>query len=442
MTSFPKVSIARLRSALTASETKRNTVFALGAEVAQLFLSLAAFFLLARVLGAIDFGLYNTALAHGLLAATIGYFGSQQLLMRDFALNRPFQVLWSRLLSTVVAGTVIFTLGLLLVRSWLLDQVSPVTYAILVVTQMLLFGLTDFAVLAAQAHKKLQVAMRVRISTGFIRLIGVIAFVVLGNGSLDQWAWFGLVAWGFAAVVSLVTVRTSFGARPTLGAVSPADIRDGLPYTLMGGAGTMLDSLDKTMLPYYGYESDNGVYAAGYRVAALAIVPVMALVRATDQDFFHAGARSLQEAYELAKRLVRPVIGFGLLAGVGLYVFAPVFPWILRNEFDEMTNVIRWLAVLPLIRGVTIFAANALTGAGRQSLRNAALIGAMLVNFGVNVWLIPSYGWRGAVGATLIAEALMAAAMWLALVYLAGKDRSTSAAADLSSSSSAPSGPR
>ncbi|MEZ5231029.1 MAG: hypothetical protein R2710_31425, partial [Acidimicrobiales bacterium] len=180
--------IAKVKSKALGSQTKRNTVFALGAEIAQLALSMAAFFLIYKSLGAESFGLYSAAIAHGLLAATIGYFGSQQLLMRDFALGRPFQVLWSRLLSTVLAGTVIFSALLMVTRGWLLDQVSPVTYLLLVVSQMLFFGLTDFAVIAAQAHRKLEVAMRVRLSTGVIRLIGVLVFFVVGNGTLDQWA--------------------------------------------------------------------------------------------------------------------------------------------------------------------------------------------------------------------------------------------------------------
>ncbi len=422
--------IAKLKQLANGSTTKRNTVFAMGAEIAQLALSLAAFFLLARILGDVAFGLYSTSIAHGLLAATIGYFGSQQLLMRDFALGRPFQVLWSRLLSTVISGTVIFVILLMFVRGWLLDQVSPVTYLILVVSQMLLFGLTDFAVLASQAHRKLEVAMRVRISTGIIRLVGVVAFALLGNGTLDQWAWFGLFAWGAAAAWALVTVQRSFGASPRLGVFTGQDIKEGLPYTLMGGAGTLLDSMDKTMLPYYGYERENGWYAAGYRVAALAVVPVMALVRATDQDFFDSGARSLDDAYLLAKRLVKPVIVFGIAAGVGLVVFAPIFPLILREDFAEMSTIIRWLAVLPLIRGISIFAANALTGSNRQGLRNASLVMAMVVNFSLNMWLIPEYSWRGAVIATLVAETLSAATMWLALYYLVVKDRRIGALED------------
>ncbi len=419
--------ITKLKNAALSSPTKRNTVFAMGAEIAQLVLSMAAFFLLYKALGASAFGLYSAAIAHGLLAATIGYFGSQQLLMRDFALGRPFQVLWGRLLSTILAGTVIFTILLMTVRGWLLEQVSPVTYLLLVVSQMLLFGLTDFAVLASQAHRRLEVAMSVRLSTGLIRLVGVAVFFVVGNGTLDQWALFGLVAWGGAAAWSLVTVKRSFGAAPLLGRFTPQDIKDGLPYTLMGGAGTLLDSMDKTMLPKYGFEEEAGWYAAGYRIAALAVVPVMALVRATDQDFFSAGSNSLEDAFTLAKKLVRPVILFGIVAGIGLFVFAPIFPWILRDDTAEMDTVIRWLAVLPLIRGVSIFAANALTGANRQGLRNASLIVAMVVNFSINVWLIPLYDWKGAVAATLVAEALSAGSMWLALYYLVLKDRKVSA---------------
>ncbi len=419
--------LTKLKDKALGSQTKRNTVFAMGAEIAQLALSMAAFFLLYHTLDADGYGLYTAALAHGLLAATIGYFGSQQLLMRDFALGRPFQVLWSRLLSTVLAGTVLFVPVLLLARSTILgqsaDDITPFTYLLLVVSQILLFGLTDFAVLAAQAHRRLEVAMSVRLSSGTIRLIGVVAFYVFGNGTLAQWAIVGLVAWGAAAAWALMTVKRSFGASPTLGTFSKQDIRDGLPYTLMGGANTMLDSLDKSMIPAYGFKEEAGWYAAGYRIAALAVVPVMAVVRATDQDFFSAGARSLDEAFALAKKLVRPVILFGIVAGIGLLVFAPIFPWIVRDSSGQMATVIRWLAVLPLIRGISIFPANALTGANRQGLRNALIVMAMVINFSINVWLIPQYNWKGAVIATLVAETLSATGMWLALLYLVRKDR-------------------
>ncbi len=415
--------VARARQLMSSSKTLRNVFFALWAEIAQLVLSLGAFFFLARSLGSAQFGIYSAATALGALAGVIGYMGSQQLMMRDAAAEIPFQQIWSRLLSTVVAATVISTIALVLARGWIMRETSAATFAMLIISFILFFGLTDFAVLAAQAHQKLEIAVHVRLSTGVIRLIGVLIFSLFGNGTLEQFAWIGFIAWGVAAAAALVSVQREFGAKPTLGAVSVRDLRDGAPYTLMSGTGIVLDSIDKPMMVGFGYEADNGLYSSGYRVAALALVPLMAVVRATDKDFFTSGARSLDEAYQLAVKLVKPAAIFGILAGIGLWVFAPLFAALLASDFDGTDDVIRWLAVLPIIRAISIFPANALTGANRQGYRNASLIMSMFLNVGLNLWWIPRFSWRGAAAATLIADVLSTVVMWTALYRLARSER-------------------
>lgn len=47
-------------------------------------------------------------------------------------------------------------------------------------------------------------------------------------------------------------------------------------------------------------------------------------------------------------------------------------------------------------------------GMGKQSYRTAAQVLVAGANFGLNLWYIPAYGWRGAAWTSLLADGLLA----------------------------------
>jgi O-antigen/teichoic acid export membrane protein len=74
--------------------------------------------------------------------------------------------------------------------------------------------------------------------------------------------------------------------------------------------------------------------------------------------------------------------------------------------------------VLPILKAIHYFGADALTGAGYQGLRTILLVAVALVNVVLNLWLIPLYSWRGAAVASLLSDGLFGLAIWSALWYL------------------------
>jgi O-antigen/teichoic acid export membrane protein len=74
------------------------------------------------------------------------------------------------------------------------------------------------------------------------------------------------------------------------------------------------------------------------------------------------------------------------------------------------------------VRTLQYFAANALTGAGLQTLRLRLMLAALLINLAVCLILIPRYSWRGAVWATAIAEVTYAAILWVTALSIAGRE--------------------
>jgi O-antigen/teichoic acid export membrane protein len=79
----------------------------------------------------------------------------------------------------------------------------------------------------------------------------------------------------------------------------------------------------------------------------------------------------------------------------------------------------RWLAPLPLLKGIQYFGANALTGGGHQGVRSGLQALVAIFNVLINLWLIPAYSWRGAAWSSLASDGLLTLLLWLAIWYLA-----------------------
>ncbi len=395
---------------------RNNTVWALVADVCQLVLGLASFFILARVLGTEEFGRYAAVIAVSTLTIPVFSFGAQQLIMLDMEQGRSFEALWQRGASTVLFGGLFATaLGTLVVRPILIPELSWLDFAALFGAQSVFFGMAEFSLVSTRAHRRLDVSAALRAGAGSVRLAAVIAFATTGGASTAEYAWFSLTGWSVAALLSMLIVHRAFAAQP-VGAVPAAeDLRRGFPYAVGAGSAFALDAIDRPMLLRISGPSENGVYAAGYRVVQMAITPIGALVKASEADFFSAGAEGSNASYGIAKRMSRVAALYGVVAGLAIFFAAPLLPVFLGDDWNETVTVARFLAFLPLVKALQIFAANALTGQGLQHKRNRALQIAVVVNIVANLALMPRFGWRGASVATLAAEVMMVALLWRAV---------------------------
>ncbi len=404
---------------------RSSVPWALAAELAQLILGLAAFSLLAIRMDAEQFGIYSAAVAYATLGMTISYFGSQQILMLDNANGVVFAEVWARTLSVALAGSVLTSVVLTLAQPLLLPELDWRAFFAIILAQTALFGVIDLAVIAAQAHRSMITAALIRVVSGAARLLSVLAYGWAGTTTAAGWAPWAVLGWGVAAVGALVVVSRAFSAPFRLRRLDFDEVRRGAPFVFAASTTSVLDAADRPMLVRFGFSDDAGRYAAAFRVAALASIPFQAVVRSTDADFYEDGALGIERAVARAKRFTLVAVTYGVFAFAVLVIIAPLVPALLGADYEGAQNIVRALAALPLLRGAQIFFANSLTGSGLQRLRNRALLIATLVNIGLNVILIPRLGWSGAVAATLLAEALLAA---LLCIYALGSARRVQAA--------------
>ncbi len=401
-----------------AGDLRLNTIWAFAADGAQIVLTIASFFWLSRFLGKGEFGIYSAAIAICGLSALLGYMGAQQILMIDLSSGGSFDALWSRLVSTVALGGFVVTAVLVAIQPLILQELSRLEVAAIALSQVVFFGFSEFAIIAAQAQRRMVCAFASRVSSGSIRLAAVGLFTVFGSPQVSEWVWFALGAWSFAGLVALTWVRLFFGSWPRWRPPDVRTLRRGLPFVIGGGAATILSVVDQPMLLRLSNEGGadaTGVYAVGYKLAAFSSLPIMALVRASDYDFYAAGNQSRQHAQRLAIRMTGMAAGYGVLAGAGLVAISGFADDVLGDDYADTTTVLRFLAPLAFIKALQIFPANALTGSGQQGARNRAVIVALAINVALNLVLIPTHTWRGAIVATLVAETLMAVLLWVFL---------------------------
>lgn len=408
--------IKRLASQInsrTGSDVARNAAWAFLSDIGQLVITFGTFIVLARELGPKSLGFYGAAIS---VAAFIGAFanvGAHRVLVQKVATGADFQREWGIRTTLLISCSIVATLLLVALQQLILPDIKAWTFFLLVVNQMILFTLTELCVAFAQARKALDVCASMRAVTGVLRLAALLAFVVVGDQSLDQWAVYAAASGIIAVLVAWWQMWLEFGIVPKRVDPSWSDVKEGLPFAAGLGAIGILDSVDRVMLVRYGFKTEAGQYTAGFRIAAFGIIPIEALVRATDADMFQRGAQGAHRAVTLLRKLVLPAAGVAFAVAVAMFLAAPIVPLIVGSEYKESVEVIRWLAFLPLVRVNQIFPSNAIIASGNPFRSVRLLFVAAATNVGLNIYMIPHHGWRGALISTYVAEILYAGMLWV-----------------------------
>ncbi len=373
-------------------------------ELSQLASSVLVFLILARQLHPDDYGALGAVLGVAMPAATLTSFGSHVLLIKRIAQGGDFTDAWQRATSIGMLGPALGTALLVAAQPLILPRVSTVVYALLVVSQLNFFWLTELAVYVGNATRNLKAAAQIRLMVVATRFGALAVFATLTPGRLVDWAVASVVSFAVGAALALYHVWRVFGARPSLRRSSMADLREGLPFSANAVTESLVDISDRPLLFRYGHEADAGIYTLGGRIIQFGYLPIRVLLRTADADLFAAGQNGTGAALAVTRRLLKPAVAVGLAAGAGAFVCASAVPWLVGDEYRPAVETIRLLAPLPAIRAVQYLMGNCLSASGHQRWRLTLTVGAGFLNLGLNLVLLPNGTWRTAVGTTFVSE--------------------------------------
>jgi O-antigen/teichoic acid export membrane protein len=378
------------------------------------------FVLLARLLGADQYGIFVGAAAAVSLLSQYSTLGSGLVLLRQVSRQRSeFPQYWGNVLITTLSVGLLVILALARFGKWMVGPASASVIVLVAISECTCARLAEGGGQAFQAFEQLRLTATLTSLTNIARLMTAAGMVlVLHHASVRQWAIASLFVSCLSAAMALILVTSRLGWPRFDFHLLRERALEGVGFSIAASTTSVYNDIDKAMLSRYGMLAANGIYSMAYRVIDVSCTPIRALQSAAFPRFCQLGTHGARGSLPFTRKLLGKTLPFGLLAAAVMFLAAPIIPHLVGRSFANSVSALRWLCLLPVFRSLHLGAGDTLTGAGYQRYRTAAQLSAAALNFGLNLWLIPAYSWHGAAWSSLITDGSLAAANWTLLGLL------------------------
>ena len=338
---------------LRESRLFRNTGWMVAGQGTSFLLQAVYFVILARLLGAMEYGIYAGAFAFTSIAAQYSSLGSGVVLIRYVSGERKvFAAYWGNIFATCAVSAVLIV-GLYFLAPHLLNPYSATLVPLAGISNCFAAQLTVETGRVFQAFEQLRITALFNLLTSLLRTLVVIGMLVLmHHATAWQWALASTIVTliGTAVAVGNVTVR--FGWPRFEGRVFRRHILEGVGYAFAGSTTVFYNDVDKTMLSHYGMNLANGIYTMAYRVVDIASIPISAINAASIAQFFQRGREGVASAAELSGRLLKRALPVSIVLSFAMFAAAPLIPRIVGQGFAESVPALRWLCLIPVFRSI------------------------------------------------------------------------------------------
>jgi O-antigen/teichoic acid export membrane protein len=376
--------------------------------------------LLARFLGAKEFGVYTYALVLVGLMGIIAVLGLPQLVIREVAIYRTRSdwtlirvfLRWANAVSLLVSfALAILAAGL----TWILaEKLEPSTLATLLPTLGLL-PLTALSSLRTAALQGLHHFVKGQLPEVLVKLplfivLATGLYLILGKGRFSAaWAMSGqvaatAVAFLVGAVLLVRSLPQDFVGQAASKCNWRAWVHSAIPLLLIQSTSFLNSNADILILGALKGAESAGVYRAAARCAELvAFMPIVVnsvLAPTVSQLYVNGEIERLQRVITISARVV-----FFLSLAIALAFIASA-TWLLPTVFGhEFAGGVTALTILSLVQLINIGMGPAglllnMTGHERANARGWVI--ALALNVILNTFLIPRWGIEGAAMAAAV----------------------------------------
>ena len=395
---------------LKGHQVSRNASWILAGQGSNFFLQALSFLLLARLLGVTEYGIFSGAFALISLATPYSALGAGMLFMRYVTADRSqAAVYWGNtLLVTTVMSLLIATIFFLFGPSIAHTQ-SRLIFFVLAIANCLFGQIAEMGSYVFQTFEK----MRFTALLGLLSSLGRLSVLLIMRATLHhatavQWSCGILIASGVAATLSLIWVRKETGPIAFNVGLIWRRAAEGLGFSFAGTTQNAYNDIDKTMLSHYGLNRENGFYSLAYRIVDFSTTPIVAIDSAVLPRLFQLSQKDMSRTIRVAFRSAGVAALLGMVIAIVLRWIAPLVLHLFPTGFAGALTALRWLCWLPALRGIHRLTGGALTGSGRQSLRTASQFTVAGMNFLLNLWWLPAFGWIGSAWASVASDGALA----------------------------------
>lgn len=400
-----------------ASPLARNTVTYTFNFGLQLVIQFGYFMLISRYLGPASYGIFVTLSSVSVIAVLMIGLGSDNLMIQRVAVEpQAFSRYFGHAVVMIAATMPFIGAATILIGIYLVGDQLELAALLAIVAAHLVFGrVVGLSANVFMSFDKAKWQLFVNVGITALRaLFLAVAVLSMGSLTLEVWAWWYLAASALSAVVALPLVFSICGL-PSLTIVWK-DLSLGLQYCLefvaVGGVG----DLDKPAVAQTLGAEAAGQYAAGFKIVDAASAPIRALLYATYTRHFRNAAASRADSVGFGVKLLPFSLLISVSVAIVLYIAADFVPFLIGGDFDGTPEIIKLLALYPLLMGLSGIGADILRAVGKQKVRIALLVVTALLMVPA-IWLGATLG--GLIGAgiaRLMLQVALVSATWLFLV--------------------------
>ena len=380
---------------------------------------------LARALGPAQFGAYMALGALAVLLGTLANFGTHLTMLRDITRTPSLRDESLRLAlgTTTLCGSVLLCLYGLLCAFWLRPVDAGITVIVCLGVSELVFQ--PFLLIAAMERYGRGQVIRYQLFLVFpLALRMSMALMVWWLAPAHPLTVFA--AWHLMAVVVALGVAVAmapeswplprYWRRPRA-----VEWRDAAGYAFLNTSASGVSELDKMLAAKLLLAGAAGIYSAASRIITASALPVIAMMLSAMPRLFR---ESGHDARRLHRWLFASAAGYGMLAGLAIWLLCPLIQSVFGPRYAAMDEVIRWLALGVLPMSLRAAAVNVLTTIDRPWLRVGLELAGWSVIAILALALTPTMGPNGLALAVVCSEYLLAGASWGAVWHSSRASRS------------------
>lgn len=408
------------REPIVADRTSRNALFSFAAQMATSAGTAVLTLYLVRALGPKGYGTFVLAVAisaFALVAADLGLLSSASRYIAENRNERARvrEVFGDALrLKLALGGSVAIILIVAAgpISSWYgsASLVWPLRWMALAV-----LGQTVMAFVGGTFNALRRVSRNLWVVSGesLIETVVSIALVLAGLGAAGA-ALGRAIAYLCASVFGVVLVARTIG-KPSLrpSSISRKLIRYAGALVLIDAAIQLFNQVDVFVIGAFLNTSAVGSFEAPMRMAAFLAYPGLALAAAVAPQFARTeGSTSRSIALARAIRLL--LIGHAAAAAIVLVWARPITDVLLGGGYPQSAAVLRVLTPFLLLAGIAPLVTVSINYLGFARRRVPIAVGAVLVNFAIDMVLVPRIGVVGAaIGTDVAYIGYVAGHLWI-----------------------------
>ena len=391
----------------------RNTLLILVVRVISRIIALVAVIIVSKSLAATNFGEMQTAVTYVGLVGTLTDLGFSALYVREGARHTDeLSRYWNNVASVKLVGSVV-GLPLLLLALYIagLRSLLLPSFAILVLSGYQLLLRNTLYAMQRLTFEIIEIIPETLVVLGLV-LVGV---NIHADAGYFLWAY--AISYALACVYFGTVLITRGVLRPGIRferALLLPWVRIAIPLGITFIITTVYFKVDVPILQRFRGNTEVGYYTLAYKpFESLLFIPfALRSVVFPVLSLYHR--RSPDRVLPMAEKFFKALVILGWPATVGVFLLAPQFNSLLQL-FPQSAPSLQILALAIVFMFADNTFAATLNAIDKQNVFALVALVGLVINVGVNLVVIPRYGYLGASWAVVVTEAALVVVGWFVL---------------------------